>query len=64
MTGLPFGPSHPYRQTPEMARKAALASKAKSPWSKGRMIDTANTRRITKQFSTHPKESSHGNQIS
>ena len=50
MTGLPFGPSHPYRQTTEMARKAAQANKDTSPWRKGRMINSANTRRITERW--------------
>ncbi len=50
MTGLPFGPSHPYRQTPEMARNAAQANKGKSPWRKGPMVNTANALRLTQQF--------------
>lgn len=33
--GIPFGdPRHPYRQTTEMARKAAQANKGKTPWRK------------------------------
>ncbi len=50
MTGLPFGPSHPYRQTPEMARNAAQANKGKSPWRKGPMLHTANALRLTQSF--------------
>ena len=56
MSGLPFGPDHPYRQTPEMARKAAQASKKTSPWSKGRMINSENTRRLTRYFLDNPKK--------
>lgn len=34
--GIPFGdPRHPYRQTTEMATKAAQANKGKTPWRKG-----------------------------
>ena len=50
MNGLPFGPSHPYRQTPEMARNAAQANKGKSPWRKGPMLHTANALRLTQSF--------------
>ncbi len=37
MTGVPFGPSHPYRQTTEQARKAGKLGKAASPWRKFRL---------------------------
>jgi hypothetical protein len=31
--GIPFGdPRHPFRQTTEQARKAALCNKGKTPW--------------------------------
>lgn len=38
MSGLPFGPGHPYRQTTEMARKAGQANKGKTPWRNGSFL--------------------------
>lgn len=44
MSGLPFGPSHPYRQTTEMARKAGKSNKGKTPWRNGSFLRTAKDR--------------------
>ncbi len=50
MSGLPFGPCHPYRQTSEMARKAAQANEGKSPWRRGPFLHTENAIRQATKF--------------
>lgn len=45
---IPFGPTHPFRQTTETARYAGKKGRAKSPWSKGMLSSSASLNRAKK----------------
>jgi hypothetical protein len=52
--GIPFGdPRHTFKQTTEVARKAAVKGKRASPWARSAMCSGA---RATKVFEANKRE--------